>query len=145
MAEIGEKPDWLNLPDIAFNEIIMQRISLRTCMQVCSSWRERITKNILENPTKKNIIIARIEHARKIRQLLSDCIFEAHQRTCLLSPGEIQLGFSQGINEEEVEQFMNMVSAFIIFQHLLNCFLADPRESVDQCRKQNDGCYRADC
>ena len=62
MAEIEDKPDWLSLPDLAFNEIMMM-ISLRKCMQVCSSWKERITKNILENPTKKNIIRARMERA----------------------------------------------------------------------------------
>ena len=60
MSDIGDQPDWLNLPDLAFNEIMMM-ISLRNCMQVCSSWNEKITKNILENPTKKNIIRARIE------------------------------------------------------------------------------------
>ena len=144
MAEIGDKPDWLNLPDLAFNEIMMRVISLCTCMQVCSSWKERITKNILENPTKKNIIRARIERAIMTRQLISDCIFEAHQMTCHLSTEQIQLKCSQGINESEVKQFMNMVSAFIIFRHLLNCFLADPRESVDQCSQQNDGCYQGD-
>ena len=63
MAEIEDKPDWANLPDLAFNEIMMKRISLRTCMRVCSSWKERITKNILENRTKKNIIKARSERA----------------------------------------------------------------------------------
>ena len=62
MVDIGDQPDWLNLPDLAFNEIMMMT-SLRKCMQVCSSWKERITKNILENPTKKNIIKARIESA----------------------------------------------------------------------------------
>ena len=63
MAEIEDKSDWLNLPDLAFNEIMMMMISLRTSNQVCSSWRERITKNILENPTKRNIIRARSERA----------------------------------------------------------------------------------
>ena len=63
MAENGDQPNWLNLPDLAFNEIMMMIISLHRCMQVCSSWREKITKNILENPTKKNIIRARMERA----------------------------------------------------------------------------------
>ena len=62
MEDTRDQPDWLNLPDLAFNEIMMM-ISLRSCMQVCSSWRERITKNILENPTKRNIIRARSERA----------------------------------------------------------------------------------
>ena len=62
MVDIRDQPDWLNLPDLAFNEIMMMMmITLRTGTQVCSSWRERITKNILENPTKKNIIRARVE------------------------------------------------------------------------------------
>ena len=60
MSDIGDQPDWLNLPDLVFNELMMM-ISIRNCMQVCSSWNERITTNILENPTKKNIIIARVE------------------------------------------------------------------------------------
>ena len=68
MAEIGDKPDWLNLPDLAFNEIMM-RVNLRTCMQVCSSWKDRITTNILENPTKKNIIRARMERAMGVSSI----------------------------------------------------------------------------
>ena len=63
MAYVGDQPDWLNLPDLAFNEIMMMKINLYSCTQVCSSWKERITKNILENPTKKNIIRARMERA----------------------------------------------------------------------------------
>ena len=62
MADIRDQPDWLSLPDLAFNEIMMM-VNLYSCMQVCSSWREMITKNILENPTKKNIIRARMERA----------------------------------------------------------------------------------
>ena len=46
----------------------------------------------------------------KIGQLLSDSIFEAHQRTCLLSRDQIQVGWSQGISEFKVEQFKKMVS-----------------------------------
>ena len=46
-------PDWLNLPDLAFNEIMMSiaLVSPQTlvrCTQVCSYWRAKITKNILE-------------------------------------------------------------------------------------------------
>merc|ERR1719464_2610744 len=44
----------------------------------------------------------------KIGQLLSDSIFEAHQRTCLLSREQIQVGCSQGINERAVEQFKDL-------------------------------------
>ena len=46
----------------------------------------------------------------KIGQLLADSIFEAHQRTCLLSREQIQVGCSQGINDFKVEQFKKMVS-----------------------------------
>ena len=46
----------------------------------------------------------------KIGQLLADSIFEAHQRTCLLSREQIQAGCSQGINDFKVEQFKKMVS-----------------------------------
>ena len=136
MAEIEYKPDWANLPDLAFNEIMMIGVSLLTCMRVCSSWRDRITKNLLENPTKKNIIKARSERAmgsnmfpetkRKMWQLISDCIFEAHQRTCFLTREQIQLICSQGINEEEVEQFMDMVSALIICRTFVELFSCRP-------------------
>ena len=76
MEDTRDQPDWLNLPDLAFNEIMMM-ISLRSCMQVCSSWRERITKNILENPTKKNIIRARIE-----RVIIGPAIFPSNEDIC---------------------------------------------------------------
>ena len=46
----------------------------------------------------------------KIGQLLSDSIFEAHQRTCLLSRDQIQVGCSQGVSSFKVEQFKKMVS-----------------------------------
>ena len=63
MVEIEDQPNWLNLPDLVFNKIMMMTsmASLRRCTQVCSSWDERITKNILESP--KSIIRARIERA----------------------------------------------------------------------------------
>ena len=63
MADIGDQPNWLNLPDLAFNEIMMMIISLHRCMQVCSSWRERITNNIWKNPSRRNFIRDRIERA----------------------------------------------------------------------------------
>jgi len=46
----------------------------------------------------------------KIGQLLSDSIFEAHQRTCLLSRDQIQVGCSQGVSSFKVEQFKAMAS-----------------------------------
>ena len=50
----------------------------------------------------------------KIGQLLSDSIFEAHQRTCLLSREQIQVGCSQGVSQFKVEQFKKMVSCLFI-------------------------------
>ena len=57
--------NWHNLPDLAFDNIMMMVnvTALRRCPQVCTSWKEKITKNILENKTKKNIIRARMERA----------------------------------------------------------------------------------
>ena len=57
--------NWHNLPDLAFDAIMMMSslTDLRKCSRVCRSWKEKITKNILENRTKKNIIRARIERA----------------------------------------------------------------------------------
>ena len=57
--------NWHNLPDLAFDAIMMM-VSLRDLRKssnVCRSWKEKITKNILENRTKKNIIRASIERA----------------------------------------------------------------------------------
>ena len=55
--------NWHNLPDLAFNAIMMMVNipDLRKCLQVCRFWKEKIIKNILENRTKKNIIRARVE------------------------------------------------------------------------------------
>ena len=57
--------NWHNLPDLAFDAIMMMSslTDLRKCSRVCRSWKEKITKNILENRTKKNIIRARIGRA----------------------------------------------------------------------------------
>ena len=57
--------NWHNLPDLAFDTIMMMVnvTSLRRCLQVCTSWKEKITQNIFENKTKKNIIRARMERA----------------------------------------------------------------------------------
>ena len=49
----------------------------------------------------------------KIGQLLADSIFEAHQRTCLLTREQIQAGCSQGIDDFKVEQFKEMVSRVV--------------------------------
>ena len=57
--------NWHNLPDLAFDAIMMMvsLTDLRKSSKVCRSWKEKITKNILENRTKKNIIRASIERA----------------------------------------------------------------------------------
>ena len=57
--------NWPNFPDLVFDTIMMMVnvTALRKCSQVCTSWKEKITKNILENKTKKNIIRARMERA----------------------------------------------------------------------------------
>jgi len=62
-------------------------------------------------PHQDNLYLPDVQNdPDKIGQLLSDSIFEAHQRTCLLSREQIQVGWSQGINEYKVEQFSKMPS-----------------------------------
>ena len=73
--------DWLNLPDIAFNQIMMMIAlvspqTLARCTQVCSSWKSKITKDILENKTKKNIIRTKIE------KTMSPGIFPSSEEIC---------------------------------------------------------------
>ena len=57
--------NWHNLPDLDFDAIMMMAslTDLRKCSQVCRSWKVKITKNILQNKTKKSIIRARMERA----------------------------------------------------------------------------------
>ena len=56
---------WLNLPDIPFNVFMMSQSTtqIRILTQVSSSWRKRITKNILENPARKTDLRVRSERA----------------------------------------------------------------------------------
>ena len=56
---------WLNLPDVAFNVLMMMHntTQLRILTQVSSSLKKRITVNILENPATKKILRARMERA----------------------------------------------------------------------------------
>lgn len=62
-------------------------------------------------PHQENLYLQDVQNdPDKIGQLLSDSIFEAHQRTCLLSREQIQVGWSQGINEYKVDQFRKMPS-----------------------------------
>ena len=73
--------DWLNLPDIAFNQIMMMIAlvspqTLARCTQVCSSWKSKITKDILENKTKKNIIRTKIE------KTMSPGMFPSSEEIC---------------------------------------------------------------
>jgi nuclear receptor subfamily 1 group F protein 4 len=61
-------------------------------------------------PHQDNLYLDVQNDPDKIGQLLSDSIFEAHQRTCLLSRDQIQHGWSQGINEYKIEQLRKMPS-----------------------------------
>jgi len=62
-------------------------------------------------PQTENMYLHNVQNdPEKIGQLLADSIFEAHQRTCLLSREQIQAGCSQGINDFKVEQFKEMAS-----------------------------------
>ena len=55
---------WLNLPDVAFNALMMTHSTtqLRILLQVSSSLNKRITVNILENPANMKILSERIEN-----------------------------------------------------------------------------------
>ena len=55
--------NFLNLPDVPFNIFAMKLsiTQLRGLSQVSSSWRKRITENILENPSRKNELRTRIQ------------------------------------------------------------------------------------
>lgn len=62
-------------------------------------------------PHQENMYLQDVQNdPDKIGQLLSDSIFEAHQRTCLLSREQIHVGWSQGINDYKVDQFRKMPS-----------------------------------
>ena len=54
---------WLNLPDVAFNALMMTHSTtqLRILSQVSSSLKKRIKENILENPANMKILRERIE------------------------------------------------------------------------------------
>ena len=56
---------WLNLPDVAFNALMMMHSTAQLWIltQVSSSLKKRITVNILENPATKKILRARMERA----------------------------------------------------------------------------------
>ena len=57
----------LNLPDVPFNlfAMMLSITQLRRLTQVSSSWRKRITQNLLENPARRNDLRARIQRALK--------------------------------------------------------------------------------
>ena len=57
--------NFLNLPDVPFNlfAMMLSITQLRGLSQVSSSWRKRISENILENPARKNELRARIQRA----------------------------------------------------------------------------------
>ena len=57
--------DWLLLPDLVFNDLMLiiglQSLeSLHRCRQVCKTWNDKITSNIWEHQTRKNILIVGI-------------------------------------------------------------------------------------
>ena len=82
----------------------------------------------------------------KIGQLLSDSIFEAHQRTCLLSREQIQVGCSQGVSQFKVEQFKKMVRCLFTTykKHLITLFFfLGLRWFVDTRCSEVDECYSA--
>ena len=56
---------WLNLPDLPFNVFMMSQSTtqIRILTQVSSSWRKRITKNVLENLARKTELRVRSERA----------------------------------------------------------------------------------
>ena len=49
------------------------------------------------------------EDPEKINQLVANSIFEAHQRTCLLSSDQIQEKWTMGVDERILVEFRNMV------------------------------------
>ena len=59
--------NFLNLPDVPFNlfAMMLSITQLRGLTQVSSSWRKRITENLLENPARRNDLRARIQRALK--------------------------------------------------------------------------------
>ena len=46
----------------------------------------------------------------QVSTLVASSIFEAHQRTCLLTIEQIQEQWEQGIEQSKVEDFMRMVT-----------------------------------
>jgi len=50
------------------------------------------------------------EDPEKINQLVANSIFEAHQRTCLLSSDQIQEKWTMGVDERILVEFRNMAS-----------------------------------
>ena len=65
------------LPDLIFSDILMMvglesLESLHRCRQVCSSWNEKILRDIWENQSRKKIMKKRIERSWDLEMLPSD-------------------------------------------------------------------------
>ena len=59
---------WLKLPEMIFSDIMMmvglQSLeSLHRCRQVCTTWNEKILRDIWESRSKKKIMKERIERS----------------------------------------------------------------------------------
>lgn len=80
----------------------------------------------------------------KVRQLMSDSIFEAHQRTCPYPRDQIQLKMSEGLDQDKIFQFKSMstedlwltsaqklngvITQIIEFAKMVPCFLKLPQD-----------------
>ena len=74
--------DWRMLPDLIFSDVMMKIVlesfeSLHRCRQVCKTWNEQILSNIWENPSKREIIKAKIEKTWKTDKIADDEISHA--------------------------------------------------------------------
>ena len=75
-------------------------------------------------------------------KLVASSIFEAHQRTCLLSIEQIQEQQTMGIDESRIMEYKNMVGPCLDGLGLMLCFAVDggPLEPL---RKQINKCDSA--
>lgn len=80
----------------------------------------------------------------KVRQLMSESIYEAHQRTCPHTKDQIQVAQLQGVDQEKLFQFKNMttedlwltaaeklngvITQIIEFAKMVPCFLKLPQD-----------------
>ena len=63
----------------------------------------------------------------QVSTLVASSIFEAHQRTCLLTIEQIQEQWEQGIEQSKVEDFMRMVTYLqLVTAPVLTLILCSP-------------------